>query len=342
MFPIPWNFPFRKKNGDLSTIGDMIGSGGGGSDLPPHSASDAGKLLGVKLDGSLEWSDEVNSEIQTLTNYANAQSNPNLLDNPWFTVNQRGQSSYTGSVYGFDRWRTLADDLTVSRTNDVMTLERGATSTLLCFLQYIENLDDIRGKTATISILLSDDTIEYATFIIPSATDAIARLVELDGFGALVANFRGNKPFFGIGSDVANASLSFKAIKLELGSVSTLASDTAPNYATELLKCQRYFQALAENTNINYGVGIGQARTTTKAEIHVPLACQMRTQPTIIFSGGIKLRNASTVISVINIAVECPGRNEILLAMEATGLTEGAAYSCFTYQDGVLQLSADL
>lgn len=73
MFPIPWNFPFRKKNGDLSTIGDMIG-GGGGSDLPPHSASDAGKLLGVKNDGSLEWSDEVNSEIQTLTN------NVNLLD----------------------------------------------------------------------------------------------------------------------------------------------------------------------------------------------------------------------------------------------------------------------
>lgn len=67
MFPIPWNFPFRKKNGDLSTIGDVIGGGGGGSDLPPHSASDAGKLLGVKLDGSLEWSDEVNSEIQTLT-----------------------------------------------------------------------------------------------------------------------------------------------------------------------------------------------------------------------------------------------------------------------------------
>lgn len=66
MFPIPWNFPFRKKNGDMSTIGAEIG--GAGSELPPHGASDAGKLLGVKANGSLEWSDTVNSEIQTLTN----------------------------------------------------------------------------------------------------------------------------------------------------------------------------------------------------------------------------------------------------------------------------------
>lgn len=71
MFPIPWNFPFRKKNGDMSTIGAEIG--GAGSELPPHSSSDAGKLLGVKPNGSLEWSDTVNSEIQTLTNKLNGE-----------------------------------------------------------------------------------------------------------------------------------------------------------------------------------------------------------------------------------------------------------------------------
>lgn len=69
MFPIPWNFPFRKKNGDLSTISDVINSGGGGgSDLPPHDIGDAGKLLGVDSAGKLEWTDDVSSEIQTLTN----------------------------------------------------------------------------------------------------------------------------------------------------------------------------------------------------------------------------------------------------------------------------------
>ena len=31
-------------------------------------------------------------------------SNPNLLDNPWFTVNQRGATAYTVGAYGVDRW----------------------------------------------------------------------------------------------------------------------------------------------------------------------------------------------------------------------------------------------
>ena len=54
MFPIPWNFPYRKKNGDVTTIGEVIG-GGGGSDIPPHTIADAGKVLTVGNDNSLEW-----------------------------------------------------------------------------------------------------------------------------------------------------------------------------------------------------------------------------------------------------------------------------------------------
>lgn len=97
MFPIPWNFPFRKKNGDMSTIGDVIG--GEGSELPPHSASDAGKLLGVKLDGSLEWSDEVNSEIQTLTQKTTITSDTSTLFkyhkvNSIVTMQLVGQQTY--------------------------------------------------------------------------------------------------------------------------------------------------------------------------------------------------------------------------------------------------------
>ena len=39
----------------------------------------------------------------------------NLLDNGWFTINQRGQNSYTGSGYGFDRWVCEGGSPTISK-----------------------------------------------------------------------------------------------------------------------------------------------------------------------------------------------------------------------------------
>lgn len=53
MFPIPFNFPFRKKDGSISTIGDEITNGGGGGSsytLPTASAEVKG---GVKVGSGL-------------------------------------------------------------------------------------------------------------------------------------------------------------------------------------------------------------------------------------------------------------------------------------------------
>lgn len=55
MFPIPWNKAYRKKDGSLDIIDNVIGGGGGGSELPSYSAADAGKVLGVNAQGQLEW-----------------------------------------------------------------------------------------------------------------------------------------------------------------------------------------------------------------------------------------------------------------------------------------------
>ena len=57
MFPIRWNFPFRKKDGTMSTIGDEIESGGGGGyTLPTASANTKG---GVKIGSGLSMDGEV-------------------------------------------------------------------------------------------------------------------------------------------------------------------------------------------------------------------------------------------------------------------------------------------
>ena len=58
MFPIPFNFPFIKKNGERTTIGDAINAGGGGSpyQLPTASAEIKG---GVKIGSGLTMTGEV-------------------------------------------------------------------------------------------------------------------------------------------------------------------------------------------------------------------------------------------------------------------------------------------
>lgn len=54
MFPLRWNFPFRKKDGTMVNLEDAM-SGGGGSSLPSYTSADAGKVLGVTNEGTLAW-----------------------------------------------------------------------------------------------------------------------------------------------------------------------------------------------------------------------------------------------------------------------------------------------
>ena len=78
MFPIPWNRAFRKKDGSLVNIADAMSGGGGGSELPEHSAADAGKVLKVADDGSLEWSEVQNTDSHyTKSKVSNISANVN-------------------------------------------------------------------------------------------------------------------------------------------------------------------------------------------------------------------------------------------------------------------------
>lgn len=58
MFPLNSNNQYIDNNGKRTKLGDAIGSGGGGSELPEHTAADAGKVLKVADDGSLEWDED--------------------------------------------------------------------------------------------------------------------------------------------------------------------------------------------------------------------------------------------------------------------------------------------
>lgn len=179
-------------------------------------------------------------------------SNPNLLDNPWFTVNQRGfTSTNSTNVFTFmDRWRIAwnPDGATVSLANDILTIDNSANANNSCFINQRFESDDLVGKKCTVSVLLSDGTIYKGTNTFTTEGGALRRFITSASTGVTFGVYC-EYPSGGNLQLVIQVEplkkISIKAIKVELGSVSTLAMDTAPNYTTELLKCQRYYHKYA-------------------------------------------------------------------------------------------------
>jgi len=281
---------------------------------------------------------------QEMTPYVQAISNPNLLDNPWFTVNQRGQSSYSSGDGGltFDRWKLYGGSqisATVAKSNDVITITKGSGSAYTQLGEKLEDYSLLEGKTLTMSVLLADGTIKSGTAQFVDASTNFYFLIESGDFAL---SFTAG--YFSI--VVYGASKQFKAFKLELGSVSTLAQDTAPNYATELLKCQRYFQRIKRGSTFTNSIGFGFASSETQARIFIPLPVEMRATPTatisslshyrVVGNGGVQTPSAISVTSkeTNGVNVNCTGTS--LITNQIYNLNDSGDETSY------IDLSADL
>lgn len=267
-----------------SKLAELLGGGGG-------TPSDYNK---VKAQVTQNTEDIASLDDTLDTKAALTQiSNPNLLDNPWFTVNQRGQSSYTTEwAYTVDRWKIGYGDVICNVTNNGITLSSSILGSN--FVQYIE--EDfynkfIAGKDITLSVLLSDGTIKSATGHASANTSSYQNAVQVyisNTCTAAVVGKTGENEQLQIRFAEANSEpVSIRAFKLELGSVSTLAMDTAPNYAEELLKCQRYFYRL-KSIGDNDWIAFGKAWSSTLVNIIMPIP-NMRSLPIASVSDMTKL-----------------------------------------------------
>jgi len=224
------------------------------------------------------------------------------LDNPWFTVNQRGQTTYEnpiGNVYCFDRWRTgIPSEATQGEFKVVQNSDGSINlvneSSVYCnFVQPLENdfVKRIHGKTVTLSIRFVDDTILYNSGVVDASIDSSEITVRIgEGTVLNIRTFGDMRAAIQIVVKREITVSNIKAIKLELGSVSTLAMDTAPNYAEELLKCQRYFQRINFSTT-NKIIGFSFANANKK-EVYtmLPIPTTMRNTPTVGISDITKIK----------------------------------------------------
>ena len=297
---------------------------------------------------------------QQITPYVQAISNPNLLDNPWFTVNQRGLSSYTTSwKYTVDRWKML-DLKSVVISSNGLTITRGSgTIANPFFYQIFEDSMSVAldGKTLTMSVLLGDGTILSKSGVYTRGGGwSVISLIDTDHtiWICVSGGISGSEELsFRIAPYPADSQITIKAAKLELGSVSTLAMDTAPNYATELLKCQRYFYAFNSKPNLtghSYAI-IGTGYATSANNIRVPfyLPVEMRIVPTVSVSAlsdvviMSEVADAGTPSAIAIDSASCDRNNIGLFNITSDGnFVKGHSASVYTKNGCRINLSADL
>lgn len=236
-------------------------------------------------------------KVQARSNISAGQggTNPNLLDNPWFTVNQRGWTTGTGTAYCVDRWKVNGGGLTATVNSDgTITLTKVAGS-WASFAQPLRS-PLASGQTCTLSVMTSDGVVYSATREYGS------------GYGNITINGLAIRAYM---SDTAitlymlgaaEGSITIKAVKVEVGSVSTLANDVQPNYVEELLKCQHYYYASRIRANLSsarvmLAFGWVASADGKTVSLFVPTPVPMRNVPqdgASLANGGFSFLNPLT------------------------------------------------
>ena len=264
-------------------------------------------------------------KAQARKNIMAGGTNPNLLTNPWFLVNQRNATSgdFSNGTYRMDRWSTTYGTSSTAGSwtwsNGTITVTNGNSASY--FQQKIDSVAKIGGKVVTGSIMMSDGTIYSGTLTRTNGTQQSFSI----GATGIGLRFDSNNQFQI--SISANTTKAFKAAKLEIGSTSTLANDVPPDYGEELAKCLYYYERItAVGANLSISVG-NVGSTTTQFYAPIKIAPKRTTSPTLAKSGDIKLGTSSLSITASAIAWQSfdnkTGQGTLLLTIPS-GQTAGA------------------
>lgn len=216
--------------------------------------------------------------LSQLANYLGKKfSNPNLLINPDFKINQRGATSYTSAVaqtikvvYSVDRWSLYGHSLTVNSDESVTI-----TPTTYSDGALIQNLETPVDGDITVQV--------YAVGVSGTATVSVgpsdgSSTTEIGTLKNGLNTFTFSKGIKRLVIRVKSGTLTLKYAKVEQGTVAT--SFIAPNRAEEILKCQRFYVVL-ESSLAGYGANNA---------IYIPFArgVYMRSSRNVIFTGNNK------------------------------------------------------
>jgi hypothetical protein len=240
---------------------------------------------------------------------------PNLLINPGFSINQRGQSSYSSTnQYTVDRWMLLSGSVSNAGSDNGITL----SSASVC--QFIEGMAQLSGATLTLSASINGATQKISGVLSTSAVSGNGLSFVWTSTGYIKVTITGN------------GSLSWA--KLELGSTNT--PYFPPDPSSELLKCQRYYYRIAEGNGTSFHAAIGGVQGIG-ANIYFPFSVPsaMRALPTLSFSGVHVWNGSSGEMTPNNIIIQASDITNKLytITTQVSGATGGAAYTLLINSD---------
>lgn len=266
--------------------------------------------------------------LSQLANYLGKKfSNPNLLINPDFKINQRGKTTYTKdnqgqAIYTVDRWILWNGTL---EANSRLLKAYGSGTGLL-----VQRLENKINGIATVSFEVSS---------ISGTLTALARGTSGNTLGEISVTQKGIYQFTATGeiSDItftvsAGGSVAFAWAKLEHGSIAT--PFIAPNPANELEKCLRYFQIYDSLPFVPELLSVSNVtgNSTTFTPIYSVLIQQMRVKPTVAYNSIINRSGAKV-----------EGNHTITLdSKKITGLRLAQSSSLHTIFANKLTLDAEI
>ena len=221
-------------------------------------------------------------------------SNPNLLINGDFRVNQRGKTSYASTnksnySYAMDRWRVVGVvNIDVSDSGLYCSLASQWAN-----LSYIfEDLDSLKlaGKQVTLSFDIENLTGDLTVKIRQNATNITTKDFTTSGLHTMTVTLPSSLTNFDIHfENNGTSTILFKLnwVKLEIGSVAT-AFNQRP-YAEELAMCQRYYYKTFNNSNMTYPILATGVTNNNYAYLTITLPQTLRTSPTFSYGGEMQL-----------------------------------------------------
>lgn len=229
-------------------------------------------------------------------------STQNLLHNWDFRnpVNQRGVSGTISTAgYFYDRW--MLNSGSVTTNGSYLTIAAGAVVE-----QRIEgNL--LASQVVTVTVMVGGLTFS-GTGTMPGSGTAS---VTIAGWGTATLGYATGYTYLRLSPTAAS---NVQAVKMELGTISTLHLDPPIDYGIELEKCLRYFQAFGD-----YPIMFGYAYATTGGFAVFPTLVKFRITPTMSAS-QFTARTAGAVVTCTITSWLLAPSGFLRLAFTGTGL----------------------